>query len=252
MRWLKSLIRESKPTPPTVEPLWVMERRWGRGAKPLPLATLFVGKTDTTLNVTDHLTRIIADVAERVPEFSHIRPAELLVTYTAARNRSRYGLQARVTPMRFRKGTVTRRHGNHIFQVQRYLVDGREMLYLVTFCLPRFLDQTYDEKLLTIFHELHHISTDFNGDIRRYPGRYQVHSRSKDAYDAELTSLLAAYAASHPQPEVLNLLHYRTADLKANFGRVVAVKVPRPKMVPVRRAVAACRQAADGDPPNRS
>ena len=229
-RWLKSLSRET-PSPP--QPTWLLERCWGRGAKPLPISTLLTGKAEAVLNVTDQLRRIIADIAGRVPEFAHIRPAELLVTYTAARNRSRYGLQARVTPMRFKRGTVTRKHGNHLFQVQRYVVDGREMLYLVTFCLPRFLDQTYDEKLLTIFHELHHIGTDFNGDIRRYPGRYQVHSRSKEAYDAELTGWIAAYAASHPQPDVLNVLHYRTTDLKANYGRIVGVKVPRPKMVPI-------------------
>src|SRR5206468_1851711 len=82
------------------------------------------------------------------------------------------GLQARVTPLRFAHGALVRRRRGVSFQVQRYFVDGAEMLYLVTFCLPRFLDQTFDDKFITLFHELFHISPAFDGDLRRHGGRY--------------------------------------------------------------------------------
>ncbi len=52
------------------------------------------------------------------------------------------------------------------------------MLYLVTFCLPRFLDQDFDDKFITLFHELYHISPRFEGDLRRHEGRCALHSHS--------------------------------------------------------------------------
>ena len=45
------------------------------------------------------------------------------------------------------------------------------MLYVMTFCLPRFLEQSFDDKFVTIFHELFHIGPSFDGDFRRHSGR---------------------------------------------------------------------------------
>ena len=53
---------------------------------------------------------------------------------------------------------------------------GVEMLYILKFYLPRFQNEPFEEKLTTIFHELWHISSDFNGDIRRHSGRCYVHT----------------------------------------------------------------------------
>src|SRR5579872_6426246 len=116
------------------------------------------------------MTRLCEDVSARCELFAHIRMSQVLVSFTPSRNRSRFGLQARVTPMRFRHGKLTRKHGSIEYQVQRFFVDTREMLYLLTFCLPRFLDQPFEEKLITVFHELYHISPVFNGDLRRHSG----------------------------------------------------------------------------------
>ncbi len=51
------------------------------------------------------------------------------------------------------------------YQVQRYFVDGHEMLYVMAFCMPRFLDQSFEDKLITLFHELYHINPRFDGDL---------------------------------------------------------------------------------------
>ncbi len=221
---------------------WHLDRRWGTPAgKPLPLARVFDRETDPdapTVNLTERLTKVVEDIALRCPTFAHLRPAELLVTFTAARNRRHYGLLARVTPMRFRNGAPTRRSRGLVYQVQRFTVDGREMLYLVTFCLPRFLDQCYEQKLVTIFHELYHISPAFDGDLRRHPGRYEVHSKSKKAYDAEMLTLVRAYLLHHPEPERLAFLHRRAAELRKAPLNLVGVVVPRPKMIPVGPAPA--------------
>ena len=33
------------------------------------------------------------------------------------------------------------------------IVADREMLYLMTFCLPRFLNRPFEDKFVTLFHE---------------------------------------------------------------------------------------------------
>src|SRR6478609_2939870 len=64
------------------------------------------------LDFTNHMLLLCADVATRCEELRHIQMPRVLVSFTSSRNRSRYGLQARVTPLRFRDGSLTRRHGS--------------------------------------------------------------------------------------------------------------------------------------------
>jgi predicted metallopeptidase len=179
------------------------------------------------------MTHLCSDIISRCPEFTHIRLEHLLITFTPSRSRSRYGLQARVTPLRFRQGALTRRHGLQEYQVQRFFVDDREILYLVTFCLPRFLDQPFEEKLITIFHELYHISPAFDGDLRRHNGRYCLHSHSKAAYDAHMHRLARNYLAHQPPAELLKFLHLDARRLVEHYGGIIATIVPRPKLLPV-------------------
>ena len=70
----------------------------------------------------------------------------------------------------------------------------------MTFCLPRFLDQTFEEKLLTVFHELFHIGPSFDGDLRRHPGRYAVHTHSKAQYDSHMAALRGNTPRIIPNP----------------------------------------------------
>ncbi len=187
---------------------------------------------------------LCADVADRCEELHHVHMPRVLVTFTPSRNRSRYGLQARVTPLRFRDGALTRRHGPTDYQVQRFFVDGREMLYVLTFCLPRFLDQPFREKLITVFHELYHVSPAFDGDLRRHPGRYAVHSHSKDRYDERMAELVDDYLAGHPDPDVFGFLRVGYRELWDAHAGITGVVVPRPKLLPVgvaTRQVAARR-----------
>jgi predicted metallopeptidase len=179
------------------------------------------------------MRELCTDVAARCAELRHVRMPSVLVTFTPSRNRSRYGLQARVTPLRFRNGALTRRHGATEYQVQRFFVNEREMFYVLTFCLPRFLDQPFREKLVTVFHELYHVSPAFDGDLRRHPGRYAVHSHSKYEYDSRMERLVREYLADHPRPEVFQFLRCGSRELWATHGGVTGVVVPRPKLLPV-------------------
>jgi hypothetical protein len=172
---------------------------------------------------TDRMGALCADIAARCEGLRHVHMPRVLVTFTPSRNRSRYGLQARVTPLRFRGGALTRRHGPTEYRVQRLFVDGGEMYYVLTFCLPRFLDQPFREKLVTVFHELYHIGPAFDGDLRRHPGRCTIHSASKRAYDARMAELARGYLAGHPQPQVFDFLRSSYRGLCHAHGGVTGV-----------------------------
>jgi predicted metallopeptidase len=172
-----------------------------------------------------HVRRLCADISTQCEELRHVDVSRLLFAITQA--------QAKVTPLRFRQGCLTHRRRGVFYQVQRYFVDNREMLYVVTFCLPRFLDQNFDDKFITLFHELYHISPAFDGDLRRHAGRCTVHSQSKRLYDAHMAELARAYLSNGANPALSAFLRLNFAQLQHRHGSVVGVVVPRPKLIPI-------------------
>jgi hypothetical protein len=180
-----------------------------------------------------HMRRLACDVVSRCDTLAHIDVGRLLLGVTLARNNRFHGLQARVTPLRFANGELTRRRRRATYQVQRYFHGEHEFLYLMTFCLPRFLDQDFSDKLITLFHELYHIHPEFNGDLRRHEGRYAIHSHSQHHYDRHMADLARTYLAGKPDPELHAFLRLDFAQLQDRHQSVAGVVVPRPKIIPI-------------------
>ena len=180
-----------------------------------------------------HMQQLLTDIAIRCPEFAHLQTPRILVTATQARSATLGGLQARVTPLRFSEGALTKSRRGVPFQIQRYFLGDHEYLYLLTFSLPRFLDQDFDQKLITIFHELYHISPAFDGDLRRHAGRYVLHTHSQREYDEDMVGHAREYLAQRPEPAILGFLRMTFTQLEEQHGAVSAVVVPKPKMIPL-------------------
>ncbi len=205
----------------------------GRAPAPPPPDGLPTGPHGRPFDFCGHLRRLCGAVARRCEEFKHLDVSRLLFGMTQARGARLHGLQARVTPLRFEGGALRRPRRGVPYQVQRYLVDGREMLYLVTFCLPRFLDQSFDDKLVTLFHELYHVGAAFDGDLRRHAGRCALHTRSKRRYDDHMAELARGYLDGGADPSLHAFLRLNFSQLVQRHGAVEAVVVPRPKLIPV-------------------
>lgn len=193
----------------------------------------FTGPTGQPFDFDVHMRSLLDDVVTRCPEFAHIRSDKILLGATQARSGRAHGLQARVTPLRFQNGQLVRQRHGVPYQVQRYFLGAHEYLYLMTFCLPRYLDQSFDDKLVTLFHELHHINPEFNGDLRRHAGRCRWHTSSKHEYDRGMAEIARAYLGTRPDPNLLGFLRLNFAELKQRHGTVLAVMVPRPKLIPI-------------------
>jgi predicted metallopeptidase len=180
-----------------------------------------------------HVQRLVMDIAIRCPEYRHLQVPRILVSVTQARETTLHGLQARVTPLRFHGGALTKPRRGVTYQIQRYFRGDHEYLYVMTFVLPRYLDQEFDQKLVTLFHELHHIGPAFDGDLRRHGGRYTYHSHCQHAYNQQMAALAREYLQSGPDPALFRFLRMTFAQLQAHHGSVTGIVVPRPKIIPL-------------------
>ena len=179
------------------------------------------------------MRRLCEDIADRMPEFHHVRMDEIAVAFAQTRRRVPHGLQAKLTPMRFEGGALVTVRGSRRWTVQRLFEGEREMLYILTFYLPRFCEHPFREKLITVFHELFHISPRFDGDIRRMDGRYHVHSHSQKEYDREMDALARRWLSRGAPRSLYGFLEHGFDELRRRHGAVVGVQVPIPKLIPL-------------------
>ncbi|MDG2380583.1 MAG: putative metallopeptidase [Pirellulaceae bacterium] len=186
------------------------------------------------INFTSQIRVVIDDMIARLPELQHIDLNRVAIAFAQARNRSRYGTHATLTPMRFLDGSLTMQQGRRTYTVQRIYDDrGAELLYILTLYLPRFMDVDFHEKLVTLLHELWHINPEFNGDIRRHAGRCYAHTHSQKEYDARMEILANRWLATQPRDELLNFLKLNFSELSKAYGSVFGTRLPTPKLIAV-------------------
>jgi hypothetical protein len=163
--------------------------------------------------------------------FSHIDMRRVLVTFARSRRPRLWGLQAKLVPLRFRNlEDVDERHGVR-YRLQRLWVDDTEIYYVLAVYLPRFMNQVFDEKLVTLFHELFHIGGQCRGDVRRFPGTNHVHRGSCKEFDRQMARWARAYLSQKPSAELFDFLRLQYADLEHRYGTIVGVQIPTPKMI---------------------
>jgi hypothetical protein len=183
---------------------------------------------------TGAMRRLCDDICTRVPELQHIEIDRVAIGFAQARKRSTYGVYATLTPLRFPGGQRFERRSSRMYTIQKVVDDqGSEMLYILTFYLPRFHDLDFEQKLITIFHELWHISPQCDGDIRRFEGRCYAHSPSQKHFDDQAHHMSRKWLASSPPDSLFDFLRLRFDQLVAHFGGVYGNRFGQPKILPV-------------------
>jgi len=186
---------------------------------------------------TDALWEVVRDIVATLDELRHVDLDRILLSIARARQSSKHGTYASCVPLRFEGGAAETRVGKRRFRMPALKYQEREVLYILYFMLPRFHDeQDYPEKLATIIHELYHISPEFNGDIRRFPGKNFVHGQSREAYHAEMRVLAQKYRAASPRAQDHEFLKVPFSELLKRPGGVVGLSVTKPRAVLVSPA----------------
>lgn len=181
---------------------------------------------------TLHIRRLCADMVTRLDVLRHIDLDRVAIRFCQARQRGPYGIQASLTPLRFIGGaTETRRRGRRYTVQPIRDLQGREMLYLLSFYLPRFLDRPLNDKLNTIIHELWHISPDFDGDVRRHAGRCYAHTSSQKQYDRMIEALTRQWLSLDPPEELYAFLRHDFLGLRKSYGLVFGNRIATPRLI---------------------
>lgn len=177
------------------------------------------------------LRRLCEDICRSHPEYRHVDMSRVAVSYAQTRSPVEWGMQAKLTPMRFEGGALTCVRDGRRWGAQRLYQDGEEMLYILTFYLPRFLNLSFDEKLVTVFHELYHISPAFDGDIRRFAGACYMHTGSQAEYDRQMAVHAQQYLAGVSKERYPEYLQYDFTGLRRRYGEVVGLRLAIPRLI---------------------
>ncbi len=188
----------------------------------------------STLNLTAELERLIAHIAVSHDAFRHIDAGRLMVCVSTTRGGGVHGTYARIHPLRFPGGgkgaTLRRGRRSYACTFPTITHQGRDILYLIYFHIPRFLNLSLREKLITVFHELYHVSPTFDGDIRRFQGRNFAHGSSKKRYNDLMASLADDYLLLPDAAEMTGFLEGDMTLLRQRWGTIVGRKMATPRL----------------------
>ncbi len=183
---------------------------------------------------TGNMTMLAEDIIKIHPEFGHINLKNILVAVSPS-NGSRNGVVAKLRPLRFEGGSKMRLVRGIKYIAPEVSIGGNEILYIIYFHLPRFLNHgNQRNKLATVLHELYHISPLFNGDIRRFPGKNYAHGNSRKNYDELIMRYTEEYIKSTDRPELSIFLKYKYSELKRRNGAIHGdmIRISRSRPVP--------------------
>lgn len=180
------------------------------------------------VNITDQMQRIIDDLCARLPAFAHIEPQRVLVCLSRARQAMVRATYAKIIPMRFPGGSPFKRVEGHDYALPQIPTPDGDVLYLIYLYLPRFFEQPFERRLLTLIHELYHIAPAFDGTIRRIGTR--AHGASREEFNARLDPLVQEYLEALPPEELLAILRADLCDLSRRAA-LTGRTLPLPKAV---------------------
>mgnify|MGYP001127074754 CR=1 FL=1 len=197
-------------------------------------ATVPRERVAASINVTDVLTLVVKEIAGRSESYRHIDAGRTLVCLSSNRAGGRGGaIYGKLVPLRFKDGAQSLRYRGRTYTMPRIVYAGIEQRYVVYFYFPRFFDLPAAEKLRVIFHELHHISPQFDGDIRRMGRVKSAHGASRSGFDRQFEREMGVFNEWIADTPYFNFLSMDSRGLMSSFTRIKGrrLKMPRPVLL---------------------
>jgi hypothetical protein len=228
------------------------------------------------INYTERITLLIDDIVARVPALSYINPKRVLVFARFGRSHADgayatcHCLTLPVTDPGYYfwrdrvSGQITRRSEWFVTKSPVVKVGNTAIDYMISFCLPRFCDQTFARsrkqahypdaepwvaKLDTIVHELYHVAPDGCGIrcILRPDGSVSPYAHNP-AFFTDVVAMVRTYLASGPDPALYDFLQHDFASLSREHGGVVGTAFRAFPSYPQRYVELAADQPECTDP----
>jgi predicted metallopeptidase len=167
------------------------------------------------LRVCQRIHELVDDIASTCSEFSHIDSSRIAIRCRRVRSAKAYGVWASCTALGPRKSGP---------------------LYRILFTVPRFFDRSFEDKLMTVVHEMYHISPNFDGRLRRFKARGRWHGPCEKLYDQKMHGIANNWLERTQHPEKADFLRFSIRSAEAVFGhldyRQFSAPKPFPKNVP--------------------
>lgn len=185
---------------------------------------------DMAFAYTRAIREVLGEIVAATPLFAHVRLPEVAVSFAQAQRRTKWGTYAKMVPLRFPGGALEGVEDGARWRIDPFTFRGRDVLYILYVYLPRFHDQAFEDKLLTLFHELFHISPDFDGDLRRFAGANPYHGESRAWFDDQLRPHLRRFLDARSSAPVLDFLREPLDALEARHRGISGMQIRQPAM----------------------
>lgn len=179
------------------------------------------------------LTDLMADIIEKIDDFKHIDLKYVGVCVAQARKNTKYGIFAKTYPLRFEDGKLTTVRNGRVYGIQRIIIGDVELKYAFFYYFPRFLELTTEQKVTTVIHEMYHVSPEFNGDLRRFPGHNYAHTSSRKNFDAMIENYVKYYMSMGIDEKRFPFLTRDFLTLEKEFGAIMGKRIRIPKLIPL-------------------
>lgn len=192
---------------------------------------LLLNSQQSIFNFNKEYFKVIENIVSVCDEFKHINLNHIAISYSKTHSKSKYGICAKIYPLRFEGGTSEKIKDNYKFSIPSLYVNNNEIYYVISFCIPRFLNLSLTEKLETIIHELFHISPKFNGDIRRLTiSNKAAHGHNKNIFDNFIYKLVQRYLNSPKRFALPPFLYMDYKKLINTYKKIEFEKIKIPKI----------------------
>jgi predicted metallopeptidase len=181
------------------------------------------------INLTDIITDLISQITTHSNFYSYIDISKVVVCLGSNKKNGRGAIYGKLVPLRFQNGSDILSFRGRKYTIPDIVNNRLSQLYALYFYLPRFFDLSAEEKLKVIFHELYHISPEFNGDIRRMGNVKKAHGSSKKRFDLKFENEVKLFYEYISKTPYIDFLKMDSKSLHNNY-RIYArrMKIPKP------------------------
>ncbi len=183
------------------------------------------------INITDQITQLIEIIIQETSIFKHIDVNRILVCVSSNRKNSRGSTYGKLVPLKFKNGESILKYKGKYYTIPKLVHNGIPLLYVIYFYIPRFFDLSSFEKLRVIFHELYHISKEFNGDIRRMGEVKKAHGFSTKRFNSLFDDELQRFHEFISTTSYIDYLDMGAKTIWGNYHKVYCRRLKMPKPV---------------------
>lgn len=190
----------------------------------------------SSINLTDTLSLITHEMIIRTPEFRGYDINRMLICCASNRSDSRGGIYGKLVPLKFEGGSDIINFHGRTYTIPKIIHNNIEIRYLIYYYHPKFFDISAREKVNVMFHELYHISPDFNGDIRRMGKFKKTHGHSKKSFEEKYLDYAEEFYSYVKETPYHAFLEMSSRDLQNSFKKIKCRRMKTIKPVPVEAA----------------